>query len=67
MSYARCQGLMVKIDMEDGGSSSHCISGWHCILCGDVTDAGIRANRKHHHEPRFGVDLVRMAHARSRD
>ena len=51
MSCARCQGLMVKIDMEDVEGSTNWISGWHCMLCGHVTDAGIKANQTHHHEP----------------
>lgn len=51
MSCARCQGLMVRITIEDAGGSSSVFSGWHCLLCGDVTDAGIQANRKARQEP----------------
>jgi len=52
MSCSRCQGLMVRIDLEDAGSSTYCFSGWQCLLCGEVTDRGIKANRKCHPEPR---------------
>ena len=31
--------------------SGESISGWQCLLCGDVTDSGIVANRKGHVEP----------------
>jgi len=51
MSCSRCQGLMVRIDLEDAGSSTYCFSGWQCLLCGEVTDAGIKANRECHPEP----------------
>ncbi len=52
MSCRRCQGLMVRIDLEDAGGSTYCFSGWQCLLCGDVVDSGITANRKGHQEPR---------------
>ena len=42
---------MVRIDLEDAGSSTYCFSGWQCLLCGEVTDAGIKANRECHPEP----------------
>lgn len=43
---------MVAIRLEDVGSSSLCFSGWQCLLCGEVTDHGIKANRNGHKEPR---------------
>jgi hypothetical protein len=43
---------MVRIDLEDAGSSTYCFSGWQCLLCGEVTDPGIEANRECRAEPR---------------
>ena len=51
MSCARCKGLMVKMNIEDAQGSTNSFSAWHCLLCGNVTDAGIRANRRYHQEP----------------
>lgn len=51
MNCPRCRGLMVTVRLEDAGSSSLSYSGWQCLLCGEVTDHGIKANRKGHHEP----------------
>lgn len=52
MRCRRCQGLMIRIDLEDAWSSTYCFSGWRCLLCGEVTDAGIEANREYRREPR---------------
>ena len=52
MECRRCQGLMVAIKLEDTGSSTLCFSGWQCLLCGEIVDLGIKANRKSHLEPR---------------
>ncbi|WP_447976812.1 hypothetical protein [Candidatus Nitrospira bockiana] len=52
MVCPRCHGLMVKIDIEDAGGSSYRLSGWHCLLCGNVTETGIQANRKYRQDPR---------------
>ncbi|WP_447979014.1 hypothetical protein [Candidatus Nitrospira bockiana] len=51
MSCGRCQGLMVRMEMEDAGGSSSVFPGWHCLICGDVIDAGIEANRKAPQDP----------------
>ncbi len=51
MSCSRCQDLMVRIDLEDAGSSTYCLSGWQRLLCGEVTGAGIKANRECHQAP----------------
>ena len=42
---------MVRIDLEDAGSSTYCLSGWQRLLCGEVTGAGIKANRECHQAP----------------
>jgi hypothetical protein len=65
MHCLRCHGLMVTIRLEDVGSSSLCVSGWQCLLCGEVTDSVINANRNVPHGPtgsrgriRYGVSLA---------
>lgn len=52
MNCSRCRGLMVTTVLMDAGSSTDSFSGWQCLQCGEVTDPGITANRKHHLEPR---------------
>jgi hypothetical protein len=65
MHCLRCHGLMVPIRLEDAGSSTLCVFGWQCLLCGEVIDSGIDANRKGLHVPtrsrggpRYGVSLL---------
>lgn len=36
---------------ENAGSSALCFSGRQCLLCGEVIDPGITANRNSHREP----------------
>jgi len=64
MHCLRCHGLMVTLRLEDAGSSSLCFSGWQCLMCGEVIDSVITANRKALHGPtgsrgriRYGVSL----------
>ena len=64
MHCLRCHGLMVTVQLEDVGSSSLCFSGWQCLMCGEVIDSVITANRKELHGPtgsrgriRYGVSL----------
>ena len=52
MNCLRCHGLMVATKLEDAEGSSRCSSGWQCLLCGEITDAVIAANRKGRQEPR---------------
>jgi hypothetical protein len=43
---------MVAIRLEDRGNmTSRHISGHHCLLCGEVIDPGIAANRIGDHQP----------------
>jgi hypothetical protein len=65
MHCLRCHGLMVPIWLEDAESSTLCFPGWRCLLCGEVIDAGIDANRKglpvptrSRRGPRYGVSLL---------
>jgi hypothetical protein len=62
MNCLRCQGLMVSIRLEDAGGSSLRFSGWQCLMCGEVIDSVITANRKELYgqprrrsRPRYGV------------
>lgn len=52
MNCLRCHGLMVPTKLEDTEGSTRCFNGWHCLLCGDITDAVIATNRKGHRKPR---------------
>jgi hypothetical protein len=53
MNCPRCHGLMVPTRLEEavGATSGESISGWKCLLCGEVIDSVIAANRKGHQEP----------------
>jgi hypothetical protein len=52
MTCVRCRGLMVSIRMEDAcGSTTQGYVAWRCLLCGDVVEPGIVANRRARHEP----------------
>ena|GEM_PF-398084 len=50
MTCSRCDGLRRIIKMKDAVSGES-TSGWQCLLCGDVIDSVIVANRKGHTEP----------------
>ncbi len=54
MNCLRCHGLMVPARLEEaaGVTSGESLSGWKCLLCGEVIDSVIAANRKHHLEPK---------------
>jgi hypothetical protein len=43
---------MVTTVLMDVGRSTDRHSGWHCLQCGEVIDAGIATNRKGHLEPK---------------
>ena len=53
MNCLRCRGLMISHSVEDGGvpTLSGSSSGWKCLLCGEVVDAVIAANRRERREP----------------
>ena len=44
---------MVSIRLEDWGNttSRESFDGWHCLMCGEVIEPGIAANRKGHLQP----------------
>ncbi|MBI4002449.1 MAG: hypothetical protein HY348_11785 [Nitrospira defluvii] len=48
MTCGRCNGLMVREQICDlqGRSSSLCVDGYRCLLCGDLVDALILENRR---------------------
>ena len=54
MNCLRCHGLMVSTRLEEatGATSGESFSGWKCLLCGEVIDSVIAANRLGHLEPR---------------
>ena len=56
LNCIRCQGLMVPTRLEEavGATSGESISGWKCLLCGEVIDSVIAANRKGRQEPMAG-------------
>jgi hypothetical protein len=65
MNCLRCHGLMVTIRLEDAEGSSLCVSSWKCLICGEVIDSVINANRKVLHgltgsrgRIRYGVSLA---------
>jgi hypothetical protein len=48
MQCVRCQGLMIAdrfVDLEQSGEAE--FSGWRCLVCGNITDQVIAANRQH--------------------
>ena len=53
MPCPRCHGLMVTTKLEDrkGSISFEALPGWHCLVCGEVLDPGIIANRKGQRHP----------------
>jgi hypothetical protein len=53
MHCFRCHGLMVSHRMDDVGMPTHSgpSPGWKCLLCGEVIDAVIAANRQEYGEP----------------
>jgi len=64
MNCLRCHGLIVALRLEDAGGSSLCFSGWQCLMCGEVIDSVIKANRQLLHgqtgsrsRTRYGVSL----------
>jgi hypothetical protein len=59
MHCLRCHGLMVTLRLEDVASSSLCFSGWQCLMCGEVIDSVIIANRKELHGPRGSRGRIR--------
>lgn len=50
MICSRCDGLRTVITIQDS-MSGESLSGWQCLLCGDVIDSVIAANRKSRLEP----------------
>ncbi len=52
MICPRCHGLMITITLVDEQASTNCVSaGWRCLLCGEILDSVIVANRTGPREP----------------
>ncbi len=55
MICPRCHGLMVPLTLVDVEASASCVSaGWRCLLCGEILDSVIVANRNGPLEPMLG-------------
>ena len=53
MECVRCQGLMVPdrfVDLVESGEAE--FGGWRCLVCGNITDPVIVANRQHRPAPK---------------
>ena len=50
MRCPRCRGLMITIWLQEL-SGPDAVEGWRCLLCGEVLDLGIEANRTSHCPP----------------
>lgn len=53
MECVRCRGLMVEdrfVDLVESGQAQ--FGGWRCLVCGNITDPVIVANRQHPPTPR---------------
>ncbi|MGH9429120.1 MAG: hypothetical protein ACRD2L_22790 [Terriglobia bacterium] len=46
MTCHRCEGFMVQDDYFQLVESERRLAAWRCVLCGDVVDPVIVANRK---------------------
>jgi hypothetical protein len=44
--------VATRLEEAAGATSGGSLSGWKCLLCGEVIDSVIAANRKHHAEPK---------------
>lgn len=46
MTCHRCEGFMVQDDYFQLVESDRRLAAWRCVLCGDVVDPVIEANKK---------------------
>ncbi len=56
MECPRCRGVMTRdwfADIDDDTGKRE-FPGWRCLICGEILDPVISANRHHHHEPFLG-------------
>lgn len=60
MTCERCNGLMVREQICDlqGRSSSLCVDGYRCLLCGDLVDALILEHRKRTTAPTESIQFT---------
>ena len=76
MDCPRCHGLMVPTWLEETADaiSGESFSGWKCLLCGEVIDSVIAANRQGHQEPmphrarlQYGIVLAKFRGGRRKE
>jgi hypothetical protein len=48
MPCLRCGGLMIQDDFFELRESHHRLTVWRCVLCGEMVDPVIAANRRRH-------------------
>ncbi|WP_213044152.1 hypothetical protein [Nitrospira defluvii] len=60
MTCERCNGLMVREQICDlqGRSSSLCVDGYRCLLCGDLVDALILEHRRRSTAPTESIQFT---------
>ena len=63
MECPRCKGVMVSDRFQDVADETGAMkfSGWRCILCGEILDPVIFANRQTHQEPLLGRSRKKFA------
>jgi len=63
MECPRCKGTMVMDMFEDIADDTGAIhfSGWRCLMCGEILDPVISANRLTHPEPLVGRSRKKFA------
>ncbi len=63
MDCPRCKGTMVRDMFEDIADDTGAIhfSGWRCLMCGEILDPVISANRQGHREPLLGRSRKKFA------
>ena len=63
MECPRCKGVMVSDRFQDVADDTGALkfSGWRCIICGEILDPVISANRQSHQEPLLGRSRKKFA------
>ena len=63
MDCPRCKGTMVRDMFEDIADDTGAIhfSGWRCLMCGEILDPVISANRQGYQKPLIGRSRKKFA------